>query len=116
TGTTLTEQILASHPDIAGGGELPYFAATALDFSTRTGVSDPFPSGVGQLTAPMIKAIGLPYLEKLERVSAVSSRVTDKMPQNFLYLGLIALVFKSARIIHCWRDPRDVCLSCFVED
>ncbi len=116
TGTTLTEQILASHPDIAGGGELPYFGAVALDFRARTGVSEPFPSGVGQLTVPMIKAIGLPYLEKLDGVSAAASRVTDKMPQNFLYLGLIALLFSSARVIHCWRDPRDVCLSCFVED
>lgn len=116
TGTTLTEQILASHPDIAGGGELPYFAAAALNFSARTGVSKSFPSGVEQLTAPMIKAIGLPYLEKLDGVSAAASRITDKMPQNFLYLGLIALLFSSARVIHCWRDPRDVCLSCFFED
>lgn len=116
TGTTLTEQILSSHPDIAGGGELPYFGSVALEFSERTGIPEPFPDGVALLQSFTIDNIANQYLAELDGICANADRVTDKMPQNFLYLGLIALLFSNARIIHCWRDPRDVCLSCFVED
>lgn len=116
TGTTLAEQVLSSHPDIAGGGELPYFGSVALNFASTSGLTEGFPGGAHLMDASAIKSIGEPYLEELSRVSPAARRVTDKMPQNFLYLGLIALLFPHARIVHCWRDPRDVCLSCYVED
>ncbi|HNP37255.1 MAG TPA: sulfotransferase [Woeseiaceae bacterium] len=116
TGTTLAEQILSSHPRIAGGGELPYFGTIALDFRKKTGLDLPFPEGAALLEPGIVKELAASYLAILEAVAPDAERVTDKMPQNFFYLGLIALLFPSAAVIHCWRDPRDVCLSCFVED
>ncbi|MEM8815913.1 MAG: sulfotransferase [Pseudomonadota bacterium] len=116
TGTTLTEQILSSHPRIAGAGELPYFGAAAADFRVLAQVPAPFPRGASSMQPSTVEALAKPYLAEIDRLSTTALRVTDKMPQNFFYLGLIALLFSSARIVHCWRDPRDVCLSCFVED
>ena len=116
TGTTLAEQILASHPRIAGGGELPYFGTVALEFGKRTGLNRSFPEGAALLDAGVASELAANYLALLEAISPDADRVVDKMPQNFFYLGLIALLFPNAHVVHCWRDPRDVALSCFVED
>lgn len=116
TGTTLAEQILSSHPQIAGAGELPYFGSLAFNLALNAGVSSNYPEGVAEFQRHTAEELAKAYLEVLTRVSPDADWVVDKMPQNFLYLGLVALLVPNARIVHCWRDPRDVCLSCFVED
>jgi hypothetical protein len=66
----------------------------------------------GAITAPALERIAREYLAVLRRAAPAAERVTDKMPVNFLHLGLIALLFPGARVVHCIRDPRDTCLSC----
>jgi tetratricopeptide (TPR) repeat protein len=115
SGTTLTEQLLASHRDVAGAGELGYFNYAAHRFSARRSGADD--SGYARdLDAADLAACAQEYLALLDGASRSAPRVVDKMPMNFLQVGLIALVFPKARIIHCRRDPLDTCLSCYFEN
>jgi tetratricopeptide (TPR) repeat protein len=102
SGTTLVEQILSSHKDVAGGDELPFWNRAAQAF--------------GQLTdeaaiRQWLGATAEQYLAELERAGPGARRVTDKTPGNFLWLGLLHLALPQARIIHCRRHPVDTCLS-----
>jgi tetratricopeptide (TPR) repeat protein len=108
SGTTLVEQILASHPMIHGAGELKRLQ-TLVD-----GV-DGFPVTAPAMTAEQLKALGDAYLTFVKPLAAGRRRVVDKMPSNFLYAGLIRLVLPDARVIHCRRDPVDTCLSCYTK-
>jgi tetratricopeptide (TPR) repeat protein len=109
SGTTLTEQILSSHPMIEGGGELPDLkrlhdsAAPPAQWRHR----------MTALTHAKCSELAAHYLAELDRHSRTALRVVDKMPHNFLLLGFIALLFPKARIIHCRRDPMDNCVSCY---
>jgi tetratricopeptide (TPR) repeat protein len=105
SGTTLIEQILASHPDVHGAGETTYLAAIAegRDFLDALAQSEP--------TA--LADLGRTYLEQLGRGVSPGLRLVDKMPTNFLHAGAIPLILPGARIIHCRRDPLDTCLSCY---
>jgi tetratricopeptide (TPR) repeat protein len=105
SGTTLIEQILSSHPEVFGAGELEQLfhlqkkagspeAMTTLDQSSRA-------------------ALAVQYLHYLERLAGDEARIVDKMPENFLFLGFFALLFPLARIVHCTRNPLDTCLSCY---
>jgi tetratricopeptide (TPR) repeat protein len=107
SGTSLTEQILASHPQVFGAGERE-------DFSLLANRGEGYPASLLALTPESLKLMGDEYIAGL-RVAAPPSatRITDKMPDNFLFLGLIHLALPNARIIHCRRDPVDTCLSCF---
>lgn len=107
SGTTLVEQILAAHPDVSAAGELPVLGRLVQAFDaegTRPGSSD---SGV---------PIGARYLESVAEYRQGAAMMTDKMPLNYQYLGIIRSVLPRARIIHCRRDLRDVALSCFFTD
>jgi tetratricopeptide (TPR) repeat protein len=129
SGTTLVEQILASHPDVTGCGEL-----TLLDEIVRgTGGSEggsggqsssagygasisklgEFPDCISRLTRPDCERIGRTYVDRLRTLAPSARRATDKMPTNFRYLGLLELALPRAPIVHCIRDPMDTCLSCF---
>ncbi len=110
SGTTLVEQILSSHPKISGGGELTYFSAVA-----RKCFKD-FPKDVTAISQTTMETICSGYLDTLKAKSDQSIRVTDKLPGNFVYLGLIRMLFPNARIIHCKRNPLDTCLSVFFQD
>lgn len=110
SGTTLVEQILASHPRIAAGGELSTIISIAMQMG-RSGKS--YPEGMRDLDGAALARMAGEYLDKLSSVSATADRVTDKMPFNFMHLGLIRALFPSARIIHCQRDALDTCVSCF---
>ena len=66
-----------------------------------------------RLDAAAVAALGRRYLDRLDAISPHAVRVTDKMPFNFMHLGLLAALFPQARIIHCRRDPLDTCVSCF---
>lgn len=110
SGTTLTEQILASHPMMAGAGELTAIGNAVKRLRETLGYPRKPP------TAKALQNIAQLYLERLREVDADALRVTDKMPGNFCHLGLITQIFPKARIIHCRRNPVDNCLSCFVQN
>ncbi|MHB8256705.1 MAG: tetratricopeptide repeat protein [Acidiferrobacterales bacterium] len=115
SGTSLTEQILASHPLVYGAGELPDITNIVSRLQADLGASNPYPQCLDALTGRNIDPIAQRHLDRLVRFSSDAVRVTDKMPHNFLYLGLIDLLFPGARIIHCLRDPVDTCLSIYVQ-
>jgi tetratricopeptide (TPR) repeat protein len=105
SGTTLVEQILASHPQVAAGGELDFWLRR-LDAIRRRRVS--------RLDTALEQEAIRDYPQRLRRYSSSATRVTDKMPFNFLFLGHIHRLFPNARIIHCRRDPVDTALSIYV--
>ena len=109
SGTTLIEQILASHPQIYGAGERDEFRK-AMDNVTGGAA---YPDFVPTLTPADLDALGAAYLAGLGDVVKDWPRFTDKLPANFVYLGLIRLALPNARIIHVLRDPIDTCFSCF---
>lgn len=111
--TTLIEQIVASHPQSFGGGELSDIDEIVYRLPGVLGLPTPYPECVSALTAESLGQLADRYLERRQMTSGDALRVTDKMPWNFANLGLIALLFPGARVIHCRRDPLDVCLSCF---
>lgn len=106
SGTTLVEQILASHPGIHGAGELSALRH-ALDNAGT------FPDALMHWSREDFARIGRDYLSRVDGLAPDALRLVDKMPANFLYAGLIPLVLSGARIIHCRRDPVDTCLSCY---
>jgi hypothetical protein len=110
SGTTLCEQILASHSQVFGAGELPDIHQLVEEL-TRSGASY-----AGRLTAADTRAMAERELARLQERGPSARRVTDKHPFNFRHLGLIATLFPRVRFIHCRRDPMDTCLSCFSQD
>lgn len=116
SGTSLVEQILDSHPAITGAGELSEIFDIADSISAQLDGKPAYPAFMSQLTTELCDQMAQRYLQRLEQTSNQSIYVTDKMPQNFLYLGLINRLFPEAHIIHCQRDPRDTCLSCYFQN
>jgi tetratricopeptide (TPR) repeat protein len=108
SGTTLVEQILASHPMVHGAGELKRLQ-TLID-----GIEG-FPVSIPNLAHAQLEALGQAYLGFVTPTAAGRRHVVDKMPSNFLHAGLIRLALPDARIIHCRRDPADTCLSCYTK-
>jgi tetratricopeptide (TPR) repeat protein len=108
SGTTLTEQIVASHPQVHGAGEL-----TLLLDVIGSGASDPFPDSVRGLSRDRAARMGAAYAQRLRDAAPDALRITDKMPANYLAVGLIHVLLPNAKIIHVQRDPVDTCLSCF---
>jgi len=116
SGTTLVEQIIASHPKVFGAGELPYIGDLVQSSLT---LEDRFAS-MQTPVLPTLEATDIynhasKYLAYITRSGSGKERITDKMPQNFLSLGHIALMFPQARIIHCNRNPMDTCLSIYTQ-
>ena len=115
SGTTLVEQMLSMVPDVAAGGELPDIGVLAGELQGL--LENPSPANnITQVSREQCDALAQRYLDMLASNYPQAKRVTDKMPQNFLHLGLIALLFPMARVIHCMRDPMDTCLSCYFQD
>jgi tetratricopeptide (TPR) repeat protein len=106
SGTTLIEQILASHPKIYGAGELDDFPIALASLRGSFG-------GRRGLGAEELRQIGARYVERVRAIAPAAERITDKFVSNFLYAGLIHLALPHARIIHARRDPLDTCVSCF---
>ncbi len=115
SGTTLVEQIIASHPSVKAGGELPYLRRAVRSLAARAGSGRSYPACVESLNATLAHELARGYLDRLPARTSGETRVTDKMPSNFFHAGLIAILFDKARIIHCRRDPMDVCLSIFFQ-
>ncbi len=115
SGSTLVEQILGNHPHVFAGGERSDFAA-AIRAAGLDGSASTFPDAVRAMGAGELRKIASNYLDRLTKAMSPRgplSRMTDKMPANFLFIGLIHLAFPNARIIHTCRSPVDTCLSCF---
>jgi tetratricopeptide (TPR) repeat protein len=106
SGTSLAEQIIASHPAARGAGELTFWASPAL---REAGITH------GVLMETERPKVAEAYLRILETTSANASRVVDKAPVNSDFLGLIYTVFPNARVIYMQRDPIDTCLSCYFQ-
>ena len=108
TGTTLAEQILASHPAVFGAGELPFWNDAAAAYESGT-----LDAAVGMST---LAALAGEYLRQLADLSGDALRMVDKMPANYANLGLIHAALPGARIIHMQRNPIDTCLSIFFQN
>jgi hypothetical protein len=113
SGTTLIEQILASHPQVFAAGELNDLREVIAAHCDLAAVPAPYPECVRELSAEVLRRIGTAYTDRLHRRAPEAARVTDKMPGNFFHLGLVHLAVPNARIILAGRDPVDTCLSCF---
>jgi tetratricopeptide (TPR) repeat protein len=111
SGTTLVEQILASHPRVFGAGELLKLNDLYNELPKRLGVTGTTVQAVRGMSQAQSREVATDYLKHLRSFDPTATRITDKMPFNFRHLGVIALLFPNARIIHCQRDPLDVCLS-----
>jgi len=115
SGTTLVEQILASHPEVYGGDELTTIYETVCGLEKRIGSGAKYPEFVPSLDETALQWGARQYIDTLQSIDDQAARVTDKMPSNFLHLGIIAVMLPGARVIHCRRDAMDVCLSNFVQ-
>jgi tetratricopeptide (TPR) repeat protein len=116
SGTTLAEQILASHEQVFGAGELPTMGEIANELPALAGQPEAGMGAVAALDRAQAGALAERYLETIAKLSGGARFVTDKTPGNFANLGLIALLLPQARIVHCTRDPMDVALSCYVQN
>jgi tetratricopeptide (TPR) repeat protein len=113
SGSTLVEQILASHPKVFGAGELDDFEEAVAGLGAADSVPMSYPEAAASLTREELRQLGASYLNGIKALAPTSERIVDKMPGNFRLVGLIHLALPNARIIHTIRDPIDTCLSCF---
>ncbi len=117
SGTTLTEQILSSHSRAAGAGELMKMDQIAGTLSAIRNGELRYPRDVARIAPENLDVLGQEYLSELRaRAGTDAARIVDKNVFNFLNLGLIAILFPKASIIHCRRDPMDCGLSCFFQN
>ena len=118
SGTTLIEQIIASHPLVHGAGELHTLDEVIRSVRAPDGGLSAFPEFVGAINARGLQMIGARYVALLRERAAKDGKpdtphITDKMPSNYCYAGLIHLVLPNAKIVHTVRYPVDNCISCF---
>jgi len=113
SGSTLIEQILASHPRVFGAGELNDFSRAVTWLTGQLGANLQFLEQITALTGEDLSRLGTRYLCGIRNLAPNAERVTDKAPANFRFAGLIHLALPNARIIHTRRDPVDTCVSCF---
>ncbi len=114
SGTTLTEQILAAHPDIYGAGELRLASSSFEALPNRLKMQVAPADCVPHLTSTLIPEIATDYLQKLSRYNSTAQRVIDKMPENYMHIGWLATLFPNAKFIYCTRDLRDIAVSCLI--
>lgn len=111
SGSSLVEQILASHSQVFGAGELKLLPSLCAQGALRRGQR--FPDYFQDLSGPQWQELGREYLEALRQKAPDAARITDKMPQNFRFLGVINIILPQAKLIHCHRNPLDNCWSIY---
>lgn len=116
SGTTLVESILARHPRVRAAGELQHLERLARDMPILFPGGDAYPECVAALDAPRIARLAATYLDAIAPHEPGPYRVTDKLPMNFVHVGLIAVLFPNSRIVYCHRNAADTCVSCLFED
>jgi tetratricopeptide (TPR) repeat protein len=115
SGSTLVEQVLSSHPDVFGAGEVKMFHRSLAVLRDRFPSIPKFPALVKVLNNSHFAQIGQTYLDGMTHYSPQSKRITDKLLSNYYFVGLINLVFPNAKIIHTIRNPVDTCLSAYTK-
>lgn len=115
SGTTLLEQILASHPDVYGAGELMAIEEIARSLSAGNQYQLSYPMGLAEVSRQSLGQCAARYLRQLDEFSSTAQRVVDKCPHNFMHLGLISTLFPKAHIIHIEREPLDTCTSIYFQ-
>ena len=113
SGTSLTEQILASHPNLQGAGELSYIFDHVGTLHESLDTDATYPDCISDVTTDQLNTIASEYLDALSTHADSAKHISDKMPLNYLNIGFISLLFPNAKIIHCTRDPLDTCFSCW---
>ena len=113
SGSTLVEQVLASHPTLKGLGESDLFAQAIAATTDLDLVRNP--DGAADLTPAQLQALGRHYQAALAKAAPGAGGVVNKLLENFQHLGLIRMALPQARVIHTMRDPVDTCLSCFAQ-
>ena len=117
SGSTLLEQMLAAHRKVYGAGELLLLPGIIHSLWTKyvAPKGTVFPVGAATLSSKVLRGAGEHYINMLRGLVDQKDiiRVTDKFPLNFMNVGVIKQILPNARIIHCYRDPVDTCLSCF---
>ena len=108
SGTTLVEQIISSHPDVFGGDELDFIP----DIINKN-LPDINYDSLNNLNEKNFSEMGLEYENKVIKLSNAQKKFTDKLPLNFKWIGFIKLILPNAKIIHCTRNPQDVCFSIY---
>ena len=113
SGTTLIEQIIASHPKVFGAGELGYVLKAVAELSGQDLQSIFIPDVAPPISREQVYQFGVRYVSAITTLAPRAERITDKMPLNFLYIGLLHLALPNARIVHVRRSALDTCFSCF---
>ncbi len=117
SGTTLVEQVLSSHSAVFGAGELRFAQNNFARMTRMSALSAERPPFLASLTPESVRRAANRYLTDLDSLDGSRpARIVDKMPENYLYLGLLAVLFPKATFIHCRRDLRDCALSCWMTD
>ncbi|MHC4140916.1 MAG: tetratricopeptide repeat-containing sulfotransferase family protein [Planctomycetota bacterium] len=114
SGSTLVETILDAHPDVAAAGELTAIQESINSISLDIGSTLPYPACIDDLDQNDVDTMAGTYLDRLRRTDDQAQRIVDKYLNNYLHIGMLAILFPRALIIHCRRHPLDTCLSCFV--
>ncbi len=115
SGSTLVEQILSSHPDIYGAGEVKYLAQALGQLRDRFPSLPKYPAMMEKITLPQLEIVGKNYQQTLAQSAGDAKRITDKLLTNYFFIGLINLLFPNAKVVHTRRDPIDTCLSGFTK-
>ena len=114
SGTTLTEQILASHSKVHGAGELSVVRDTFESLPRVLNVDATPAECLGRLDRETAERLTRHHLNHIRSLNRQALRIVDKMPENYIYLGLLTALYPGAKFIHCRRDLRDVAVSCWM--
>lgn len=115
SGSTLVEQILSSHPDVHGAGEVKYLSQALGQLRDRFPSLPKFPQMMGKVTGAQLHIVVSNYLAALTGGAGDAKRVTDKLLTNYFFVGVLHRLFPKARFVHTLRDPVDTCLSGFTK-
>ncbi len=114
SGTTLAEQILASHPRVHGAGEINDLWRVLGGLGRVLPPGSKQPEGIRDAPLEIWRDLGKRYIDRITMYSRDADRIIDKLPFNYTLAGIIRLMLPQSRIIHCVRDPRDTCVSCYM--
>ena len=113
SGTTLTEQILSAHPDVVPAGESPAMPLAVKDLAQDAGPLEKFPDTLGDVTKEQLERARDTYIGEMRQHTDTTNYLVDKLPMNYLNVGVASLTLPNARVLHIVRDPLDTAISCY---